>query len=248
MTDAPKEGPITIAKTQTMATYIFASIKPWHIEAFTTARERLPGTWVVITDPADLTIELVETLAPRYIFFPHWSSTVPAKVLERAECVCFHMTDVPYGRGGSPLQNLISRGHTETLLSALRMTDELDAGPVYGKRPLALSGCAREVFRRAARTTIDLMVYITDQEPVPVPQSGEPTVFVRRKPEDSRLPDNGTLERLYDHIRMLDADTYPHAFIDHGPYRLTFTEATLKHHAVEARVRIEERKEPNDDA
>ncbi len=25
------------------------------------------------------------------------------------ECVCFHMTDVPYGRGGSPLQNLIIR-------------------------------------------------------------------------------------------------------------------------------------------
>ncbi len=37
-----------------------------------------------------------------------------------------HMTDVPYGRGGSPLQNLIARGHTSTKLTAMRMTAEVD--------------------------------------------------------------------------------------------------------------------------
>jgi len=37
------------------------------------------------------------------------------------------MTDVPYGRGGSPLQNLIVRGHTETKLTALRCVRDLDA-------------------------------------------------------------------------------------------------------------------------
>jgi methionyl-tRNA formyltransferase len=227
-----------------MGTYIFASVKGWHIDAFTSSRGRLPGKWVVITDPADLTLELVTTLAPRYIFFPHWSSIVPASVLEEAECVCFHMTDVPYGRGGSPLQNLISRGHAETVLCALRMSSELDAGPIYGKRPLSLEGSAREIFHRAAAATIDLMVHIIDEEPVPVPQSGPPTLFVRRTQKESLLPQDGTLERLYDHIRMLDAATYPHAFLDHGAYRLTFTEANLKGNALEARVRIEERRGP----
>lgn len=65
---------------------------------------------------------------------------VPEAVLIAAECVCFHMTDVPYGRGGSPLQNLIVRKHKKTKLTALKMTEEIDAGPVYCKRELSLDG------------------------------------------------------------------------------------------------------------
>ena len=44
------------------------------------------------------------------------------------------MTDLPYGRGGSPLQNLIINGHKETMMSALRCVQELDAGPIYLKK------------------------------------------------------------------------------------------------------------------
>ena len=49
------------------------------------------------------------------------------------------MTDVPFGRGGSPLQNLISRGIYETKISAFRCVAEMDAGPVYPKRPFSLA-------------------------------------------------------------------------------------------------------------
>ena len=81
-----------------------------------------------------MSADLVRSLKPRYVFFPHWSWKVPDDILGATECVCFHMTDVPFGRGGSPLQNLIVRGHTETRVSALRMVSEPDAGPVYMKR------------------------------------------------------------------------------------------------------------------
>ena len=49
------------------------------------------------------------------------------------------MTDVPYGRGGSPLQHLILAGHRETKVSALRMVEAFDAGPVYLKAPMDLT-------------------------------------------------------------------------------------------------------------
>ena len=58
-------------------------------------------------------------------FFVHWSRRVPDHWLPRYECACFHMTDVPFGRGGSPLQNLIERGHRETQLSASRMVADV---------------------------------------------------------------------------------------------------------------------------
>ena len=31
------------------------------------------------------------------------------EIHENYKCIIFHMTDLPFGRGGSPLQNLISR-------------------------------------------------------------------------------------------------------------------------------------------
>jgi methionyl-tRNA formyltransferase len=146
---------------------------------------------------------------------------------------------VPYGRGGSPLQNLIWRGHIETKVSALRMMSEMDAGPVYMKRPLSLDGRAEAIYRRLAEVVFDMMDEIVATEPTPVPQHGEPVVFPRRKPADSELPRVGDGRALYDHIRMLDAPTYPLAFVDWGHFRLEFAEAELQNDgSVSARVSI----------
>ena len=60
------------------------------------------------------------------------------------------MTDLPYGRGGSPLQNLIVRGKKDTMLSAIQVEKELDAGAIYMKMPLSLEGSAAQILRRAS--------------------------------------------------------------------------------------------------
>ena len=80
------------------------------------------------------------------------------------------------------------------------------------------------------------MRWIVDSEPIPEPQEGVPTSFVRRTPEESRLPDAAEAGTLYDHIRMLDAPGYPHAFIDHGPWRISFTTAQQVSRGIEARA------------
>lgn len=207
--------------------YLVATIKPWNIEQFHCVKDTLPGDWHLVTEHTELTVELLEKLNPRYIFFPHWSWIVPNEILERWECVCFHMADVPYGRGGSPLQNLIARGHKETKLSALKMVRELDAGPVYRKLPLSLAGSAQEIFHRMAPLMLELARDIATHEPKPKEQEGEVTVFKRRTPEQSVLPNTGEITNLYDHIRMLDADTYPTAFLEHGEFRLEFSQAEI---------------------
>ncbi|WP_391088873.1 hypothetical protein [Vibrio sp. NH-UV-68] len=211
----------------TLNNYLVATIKPWNIEQFHKVKDTLPGNWHLVSDHTELTVELLERLDPRYIFFPHWSWIVPSVILERWECVCFHMADVPYGRGGSPLQNLIVRGYNETKLSALRMVSELDAGPVYRKFPLSLEGSAQDIFHRMAPLMLDLAREIATDEPEPKEQEGEVTVFKRRTPEQSVLPSNGEIANLYDHIRMLDAETYPTAFLEYGEFRLEFSQAEI---------------------
>lgn len=49
------------------------------------------------------------------------------------------------------------------------------------------------------------------------------------------LPD---LAALHDFIRMLDAEGYPHAFIEHGCFRLEFTRAALFGDRLVADVKI----------
>jgi methionyl-tRNA formyltransferase len=221
-----------------MKNYIVATIKPWNIVAFNQVVKRLPGNWFLFTDPQDLTKEAIQKIAPRYIFFPHWSWKVSSEILEHAECICFHSSDLPYGRGGSPIQNLILEGYTETKLTALRMTNELDAGPIYMKLPIDLTGNAQTIFETIASHVFDMIAEIVAKEPEPVPQVGQVKVFKRRAPEQSQIPINLPLTKLYDHIRMLDADTYPRAFIDYGEIRFEFTNAVLGQDKVEAQVVI----------
>lgn len=221
-----------------MTDYLVAAIHRWNEEAFQRHTPDLPGTWHLITEPESLTPDTIRTLEPRYAFFPHWSWKVPEEILEATECVCFHMTDVPYGRGGSPLQNLIVRGHRRTKLSALRMVDALDAGPVYAQCDLDLSGSAQEIYERAALLVYDLVAEIVSSEPDPRPQEGKAEIFPRRTPAQSALPAAASLEQLYDHIRMLDAETYPPAFLDHHGFRLEFRNAVFTPDGLEATVTI----------
>lgn len=220
-----------------MNNYIVATIKPWNINAYLKHVSSLDGQWFIVDNPEDL-VKAVENLNPRYIFFPHWSWKVPEKIVERYECVCFHMTDVPYGRGGSPLQNLIMRGHLKTKLTALKMIDDIDAGPVYMKVDLSLAGSAQKIYERMADEVYEMIRHIINLEPEPEPQHGEVTGFDRRTPEQSVIPENATLASMYDHIRMLDADTYPHAFIEYGEFKFELTGAEIEDDTLKCNVRI----------
>jgi len=218
--------------------FIIASCKKWHRQFFDVASEEFHGHWSWVSSPEELN-DILRKVSPRYIFFFHWNWLVPRHIWERYECVCFHMTDVPYGRGGSPLQNLIMAGHTTTRLSALRMVEEMDAGPVYAKKDLDLYGDAQEIYIRAGRLSAEIMRWIITAKPEPVPQEGNITIFNRRKPEQSHISEQGTISYLYDFIRMLDADGYPHAFLEYGNYRIEFRKARKNNDSqISAEVKI----------
>ena len=163
-----------------------------------------------------------------YIFFIHWSDLIPKEIYENYKCIVFHMTDLPYGRGGSPLQNLIVRGHTETKISAIKVEQGLDTGSIYLKRDLSLYGSAEEIFIRGDKIIMEMIHEIITNDIAPTPQSGEPSLFKRRKPEDSDISNLDSIEQIYDYIRMLDAEGYPKAFITKGSIKIEFFRATLK--------------------
>lgn len=225
--------------------YVVAGSKPWNRRVFDEVISSFyPGEWHFIGSFNELSIEKLGKINPRYIFFLHWSWKVPDEIINNFECVCFHMTDVPYGRGGSPLQNLVIRGHRHTKITALRMTRDFDAGPVYLKEELCLSGGAEEIYLRATHLSAQMIKYIIDENPEPVPQTGEVVIFPRRQPAESEIPTLASLETLHDFIRMLDAEGYPKAFLNYANYRLEFRRAALYDGRIVADVTISFSKGP----
>lgn len=217
--------------------YVVASCKPWNKSNFDLVKSDVDADWHWVSTQEQL-LQTLQICTPRYIFFLHWNWLVANVIWQNHECVCFHMTDVPYGRGGSPLQNLIVAGHKETKLTALRMVAEMDAGPVYTKRPLSLAGRAETIYQRAGVLSFEIIRWLIANEPKPIPQQGEVVLFKRRKPGQSLLPAQGDLETVYNHIRMLDAPSYPLAFVELGDFRLEFSNAVFDGSVVTTDVNI----------
>ena len=122
-----------------MSNYVILSEKSWNTGLCDFLNRQKPEhDFFAINRKSNFTSFELGKLNPSIIFIPHWSYIIEEDIYENYECIVFHMTDLPYGRGGSPLQNLIARGHTETKVSAIQVVEELDAGPIYLKRSLQL--------------------------------------------------------------------------------------------------------------
>jgi methionyl-tRNA formyltransferase len=227
-----------------MEKIVIATIKSWDIKNALRFKERNKNKYdvLIIIKKEDLIYSRIKKINPRYIFFPHWSWIIPKEIYENFEGITFHMTDLPFGRGGSPLQNLILRGIKRTKISAIRVVKDLDTGPIYLKKPLSLNGSAEEIYKRASQIIFEEMIpYIIEKNPKPVPQKGGIVIFKRRKPEESKIPDNITIEEVYDYIRMLDAEGYPPAFLETKNLVFEFKNAKKEKNLVKAEVYIREK-------
>jgi methionyl-tRNA formyltransferase len=222
-----------------MSCYVLLSEKKWHDQLFLNLSNSANLNWIRIDDKQKFTIEELDTINPQKIFIPHWSYIIPSNIYEKYECIVFHMTDLPYGRGGSPLQNLIIRGKKNTKISAIRVVQELDAGDIYLKRDLLLDGTAKDIFLRSVPIIEEMINMIIEDNLQPTPQNGDPVVFKRRKSAESDIANLSTISEIYDYIRMLDCEGYPPAFIETKHFTIEFRNAeVINEKQINAHVRI----------
>ena len=150
------------------------------------------------------------------------------KIVENFSCICFHESDLPKFRGGSPLQNQIIRKIKMTKTSAFLMNDVLDGGDILLKKNLSLEGSIDEIFKRMEANDYDMINKIISGKFKKSNQKGKPSVYKRRLPNQSELKNlNSSKESIYDFIRML-GDPYPNAYIKFGKRKIIFKSATYK--------------------
>lgn len=223
-----------------MDNILICTVKSWNLKEALELKDRFNQKYniIVISDNNYLS-DIARKTRPCYIFFPHWSYIIPEEIYTEYKCVVFHMTDLPYGRGGSPLQNLIVQGIENTKISAISVEKGIDSGAVYMKENLNLNGTAEEILIRTSKIIFHKMIpYILLNNPEAVIQTGDITTFKRRCEKDGELKPGMNLSNIYDYIRMLDGEGYPNAYIKFGRYRLEFSRASLKSGSILADVRI----------
>jgi methionyl-tRNA formyltransferase len=155
------------------------------------------------------------------ILFIGWSWIIPNFFTERYLCIGIHPSDLPQYRGGAPLQNQIINGVVISKVSLITLSSKLDAGEIWLKEDLSLSGDSiTDVFDNIVQSSILLLNNFFDNYPNIKPEIqdiSKGSYFKRRKPEESELNiddfNKMSLKELYNFIRCL-TDPYPNAYLE----------------------------------
>jgi len=218
--------------------FIIASSKSWF-------HENCKNPYILnqviewVREPKDLELNKLKTLNPDYIFFTHWNWKIEAEIYDNYKCIIFHAAPLPYGRGGSPIQNLILEGFTKTPVNALQVNSEIDGGDILLSKEISLEGTLSDIFKRIGYVIEEFIIHISNGTYSKTPQIGEVKYFKRRTRVENAIPMNqNNLKLIYDYIRMLDSPDYPKAYIESGNFRIEFKNAVANQNSIEAVVQI----------
>lgn len=217
-------------------------------ELFSKLNNRTNEHWIFVKEKKyfdDLSEKICEEqqnncLNIKKIFFFHWNYIVPNNIYSNIECINLHTSNLPDGKGGSPIQNQILENILITKVNALKMSDDgIDAGPIYCYQKITLQGNLFDIWYIISHVAYELISKIIDEKIKPkMQEAGNYITYKRRKNNIIPLEDMNSLKEIYDFIRMLDDDTYPDAYIKIGNFKLNFNRAKFNGQKIIADVNI----------
>ena len=154
---------------------------------------------------------------PDMVLFYGWSWKISPSIIEKYMCLMLHPSPLPKYRGGSPIQNQIINGETQSAVTIIEMTDKLDAGDILAQESISLDGNIKEILKRLTRVGTRLTKRIVSGNIARRKlDETEATFYNRRKEKDNEITVSEILSQdsqyLYNKIRML-GDPYPYAYI-----------------------------------
>jgi methionyl-tRNA formyltransferase len=126
-----------------------------------------------------------------------------------------HASDLPSGKGWSPLTWQILEGKNRIPVSLFEADDSVDSGPIYAQGHIDLEGyeLIDGLRKKLADTTYELCSWFVSEYPMsasqPRIQKGVESFYPRRGPEDSRLDVNKTIAEQFNLLRVVDNQAYP---------------------------------------
>jgi methionyl-tRNA formyltransferase len=169
----------------------------------------------------------IEALAPGVGVTAAYGKIVPRWLLDLPPhgCINLHPSLLPKYRGASPIQQAILHGDAATGVTAMRQTDELDAGDILAQRDVAIMphDTAGTLEARLAYAGAELLVEVLDAirrgDVRPTPQDhARASYFGKLKKEDGRI--DWTKPAAYTDRQIRAMDPWPGAFTSRGGQRV----------------------------
>jgi methionyl-tRNA formyltransferase len=139
--------------------------------------------------------------------------------------IVIHPSDLPKGRGWSPLAWQVLEGNNRIAITLFEAKDGVDSGPVYFKETIKLTGLEinSELKELQGSKTISMALkYIRNfSKMVAKPQSGPVTYYKRRGKDSNVLDVNKPIIDQFNILRISDNERYPaHFYIGGQKYNI----------------------------
>ncbi len=151
------------------------------------------------------------------VFALGYTKLLPTDFLERnGQTLVVHESDLPKGKGFSPVQWQILEGKNEIPVRLFHATEAADSGAIYARGAIRLTGYELypEIRRKQAQATFSLIREFLEAYPdvKGEEQTGEATVYRKRTPEDDELDIDKTIREQFNQFRIANNDSWPATF------------------------------------
>lgn len=143
------------------------------------------------------------------------SEIVDTKMRSRYKhSLVLHGSDLPEGRGWSPVVWQVLEGRTTITVSLLEAADQVDSGDIWAKATFELAGneLADEINEKLFDAELKLMDYAVSNIGHINPSAQDParaSFYRKRSPGDSQLNPELSLAEQFDLMRVADPDRFP---------------------------------------
>lgn len=142
------------------------------------------------------------------------------KVFRRLELnthnLVVHESDLPLGKGWSPLTWQILGGKNIIPVTLFEASEKVDSGVIYLKKYLKFNGTELlpEMKRAQGVITQELVLEFLRKFPriSPIHQYGPESYYPKRQPKDSKLDTNKSIQEQFNLLRVCDNERYPAFF------------------------------------
>lgn len=129
--------------------------------------------------------------------------------------IVIHASDLPRGKGWSPLTWQILEGKNSVPISVFEANEKIDAGKIYLKSNLILQGdeLINQV-REKLYSEIETLVFrfLEMNKSKAIEQMGKESFYSRRNKNDSELDIKKSIESQFNLLRVCDNEKYPAFF------------------------------------
>ncbi len=150
-------------------------------------------------------------------FFLSCLRIVPKSVLHLSRNnLVIHGSDLPSGRGFSPISWQILEGKNEITLTLFEANEELDSGDIYFKTKVCFKGheLLDEIHQKIGNKIIEMAFKFIKEYPnnKKKSQKGNPSYYPKRTTKDDEIPVDKTITELFNRFRIADNKDYPMYF------------------------------------